>query len=363
MTYVKTTGDITDQSDPLCREFTTKTEDNPIDIRIRQKIYISQVGTDEKYYNIEYEFENINANISGYDAVFIFNADTAHAGDNNHESYSIEASPNHYDTLRFTGLYSNYNVDSIGYATGSTPDSFMISSMNNQTGYDEKIVFGTDKPDLLITPYGGELRDFENWQSANSTSVTSYLDPTESKDLKFSLAWKFNSFSYGNTQSVDFKYGIVAQEVRNPDPAPPNYQYLKVHTDVKKIWIQQGGKPPNDGMMLEFDELSNGVLGISGLHVETPEAAQRALTKIFKATEIISSVRGKLGAYQNRLEHARENLGNVIENLSHAESQIRDADVAAEMMAYTKDNILIQSAQAMLAQCNQAPQSILQLMR
>ena len=77
----------------------------------------------------------------------------------------------------------------------------------------------------------------------------------------------------------------------------------------------------------------------------------------------VSTLRAKLGAVQNRLEHTQNNLGVMTENIQDAESTIRDTDVAAEMMQYTKNNILIQSAQAMLAQANQVPQGVLQLMQ
>ena len=77
----------------------------------------------------------------------------------------------------------------------------------------------------------------------------------------------------------------------------------------------------------------------------------------------VSSLRGKLGAIQNRLEHTSNNLGVMRENIQDAESNIRDTDVADEMMKYTKNNILVQSAQAMLAQANQVPQGVLQLMQ
>ncbi|MNW60349.1 putative flagellin YvzB [compost metagenome] len=82
-----------------------------------------------------------------------------------------------------------------------------------------------------------------------------------------------------------------------------------------------------------------------------------------KATSLVSSERAKLGAVQNRLEHTINNLGTASENLTAAESRIRDVDMAKEMMSQTKNNILAQAAQAMLAQANQQPQGVLQLLR
>ena len=77
----------------------------------------------------------------------------------------------------------------------------------------------------------------------------------------------------------------------------------------------------------------------------------------------VSSTRGDLGAVQNRLEHTINNLSVTTENMTAAESRIRDVDMAEEMMAYTKNNILVQSSQAMLAQANQIPQGVLQLLQ
>jgi len=99
------------------------------------------------------------------------------------------------------------------------------------------------------------------------------------------------------------------------------------------------------------------------LSVLSAADASNAITKIQSAIEAVSAERSKLGAYQNRLEHTINNLGTAAENLTAAESRIRDVDMAKEMMNYTKNNILMQAATAMLAQANQLPQAVLQLLR
>lgn len=91
--------------------------------------------------------------------------------------------------------------------------------------------------------------------------------------------------------------------------------------------------------------------------------ARNTIDKINCAIDMVSQLRGAFGAVQNRLEHTINNLAVSTENISAAESRIRDVDMAKEMMAYTKNNILVQSAQAMLAQANQVPQSVLQLLQ
>ena len=104
-------------------------------------------------------------------------------------------------------------------------------------------------------------------------------------------------------------------------------------------------------------------LGIQTISIKSATAAGSAISAIKAAINTVSTVRGTLGAMQNRLDHTINNLSVMTENIQDAESTIRDTDVADEMMAYTKNNILVQSAQAMLAQANQVPQGVLQLLQ
>jgi len=109
--------------------------------------------------------------------------------------------------------------------------------------------------------------------------------------------------------------------------------------------------------------MSGGALSINGLTIGTQTGANAAITTINNAIEKVSTERSKLGAFQNRLEHTINNLGTSSENLTAAESRIRDVDMAKEMMEQTKNSILAQASQAMLAQANQQPQGVLQLLR
>ncbi|WLR61841.1 flagellin [Pseudalkalibacillus hwajinpoensis] len=102
---------------------------------------------------------------------------------------------------------------------------------------------------------------------------------------------------------------------------------------------------------------------INGIDVSNGEMAEGSITAIDKALKFVSEERSKLGASQNRLEHTINNLNTSSENITAAESRIRDVDMAKEMMTMTKENIKAQAAQAMLAQANQAPQQVLQLLR
>jgi len=104
-------------------------------------------------------------------------------------------------------------------------------------------------------------------------------------------------------------------------------------------------------------------LTLNNIDIGTQTGAQGAVATIKTAINAVSGTRGDLGALQNRLEHTINNLGVTSENMTAAESRIRDVDMAKEMMSYTKNNILVQASQAMLAQANQLPQGVLQLLQ
>ena len=116
-------------------------------------------------------------------------------------------------------------------------------------------------------------------------------------------------------------------------------------------------------MTVSVGDMHADALGIADIDISTQAGAKAAVDKIKSAINSVSSTRGDLGAIQNRLEHTINNLSVSAENMTAAESRIRDVDMANEMMAYTKNNILVQSSQAMLAQANQLPQGVLQLLQ
>lgn len=116
-------------------------------------------------------------------------------------------------------------------------------------------------------------------------------------------------------------------------------------------------------MNVSVGDMHTAALGIADIDISTQAGAKAAVGKIKSAINSVSSTRGDLGAIQNRLEHTINNLSVTSENMTAAESRIRDVDMANEMMAYTKNNILVQSSQAMLAQANQLPQGVLQLLQ
>jgi flagellin len=135
------------------------------------------------------------------------------------------------------------------------------------------------------------------------------------------------------------------------------------NTQQQGIIYLQVGANKGETFEVELTDARTTALGIDDILVETQEGASVAITKLDNALQQISSERSKYGAYQNALEHLHSNVTNTDLNISAAQSRIADADMAKEMTKFTKNNILNQSAQAMLAQANQMPQGILQLLK
>ncbi|MCM3029679.1 flagellin Hag [Niallia sp. MER 6] len=126
----------------------------------------------------------------------------------------------------------------------------------------------------------------------------------------------------------------------------------------------QIGANENQKLDVTFADMQASALGIDAVDISTDAAtASTAISTIDDAIKLVSDERSQLGAKQNRLEHTINNLNTSSENLTAAESRIRDVDMAKEMMNQTKNSILSQAAQAMLAQANQQPQGVLQLLR
>ena len=134
--------------------------------------------------------------------------------------------------------------------------------------------------------------------------------------------------------------------------------HLADNTTVFQIGANEG-----EDMGVNIGDMRSHALGLNAVLVTDRESAARSITIIDNAIDKVSTQRAKLGAYQNRLEHTINNLNTATENITSAESRIRDTDMAKEMMNFTKLQIMLQAGTSMLAQANQLPQSVLTLIR
>ncbi len=138
---------------------------------------------------------------------------------------------------------------------------------------------------------------------------------------------------------------------------------LSAESDLSNSIMGQIGANTGQSLFISMDDMRSAALGVNTVDISSKWGGATAIETVNNALTQVSHQRASLGAVQNRLEHTIKNLDTSAENLQASESRIRDVDMAKEMMNFTKTNILQQAAQAMLAQANQAPQGVLQLLR
>ena len=170
-------------------------------------------------------------------------------------------------------------------------------------------------------------------------------------------------------ENVDVEFDAMSGISSSWDGTRKTYVYDKAQETETTLHIAdnstvlQIGANEGEDMAISIGDMRSEALGLSAVNVMDRDLASRSITIIDSAIDKVSTQRAKLGAYQNRLEYTINNLTTESENLTSAESRIRDADMAKEMMEFTKLNIMLQAGNSMLAQANQQPQNILSLIR
>ena len=177
------------------------------------------------------------------------------------------------------------------------------------------------------------------------------------------LATQSANGTYNTTarSAISAEVDALKEEI-NRIASTTDYNGVKPLASSADIQVQIG---PTSGetLIITASAMNTSALAIKDIKVSSVSEANKAITKINEAVDKVSSHRAKLGASQNRLEHTINNLKTTNENMTAAESRIRDTDMAKEMAAFTKNNILNQAAQSMLSQANQQPQGVLSLLR
>lgn len=234
----------------------------------------------------------------------------------------------------------------------ATPTTYVDGTKSAATISDQGVVTITlEKPDTNKTATYSASKIQELIANVDLTGIADKLSADEKASLEQAL--KEVSVS-GKEISIADTDNAIADTAGTVDATK----------NGEKLALQIGDTADSfNKMKVNVGDMHAKALGIADLTIADQEGAAAAIDKIKTAINTVSSTRGDLGAIQNRLEHTQNNLSVMTENIQDAESTIRDTDVADEMMAYTKNNILIQSAQAMLAQANQVPQGVLQLLQ
>ncbi|MCR5404708.1 MAG: hypothetical protein K6E91_12950 [Butyrivibrio sp.] len=313
-------------------------------------------NAEQKKYELSYTVENKCD--TPLDMEYMFHVDTAYNNNDVCESYYTNQS--RIDTAR---VYkdSSYMPDLSGSGVYSTiPNSFSIVNKDAALAFSEKIEFSGTKPDMLSV---GIYYDICNWGYYDNTSNLG--NTTTSQDLGFSAVWQKKGVTKGGKLEFSFDYGIEDvqkdSDLKKDEIKKANGQAV-INTDAKKFWIQASSEV-NDGMYISFGMIDLDTMNLRNLDVTTSDKARTSLVKLKNSQKHVSELRSHIGAQQNRLEHAGKNQANNLENTQAAESRIRDTDMAAEMVKYSNNNILMQAGQSILAQANQTNQGVMALLQ
>ena len=190
------------------------------------------------------------------------------------------------------------------------------------------------------------------YNSTARTAITEEVTALKAELNRIASTTDYNGVKPLNTGNAPGAAAAPAVGGGSPAPAP-----------AAGGIVVQIGPTAGETLTIATAKMGSTALGVNAVDVSTVSKANSAITTINKAINSVSTHRAKLGASQNRLEHTINNLKTTNENMTAAESRIRDTDMAKEMAAFTKNNILNQAAQSMLSQANQQPQGVLSLLR
>ena len=234
-----------------------------------------------------------------------------------------------------------------------------------------KIILNADLADKDRLVIDGKVIKFDKTDVASETAAKTKLEKVlgDKYDIVVDDLQNIKLTQKEGTDKDEFKVSLNGVDLA-ADKAKIEKEGITARAEELsegKVSVQVGANA-SQSMSIEIGDMRAQALKIvndkgRGLSVETAQSANEAITAFDAALNAVSSQRANLGAVQNRLEYTISNLDNTAENLTSAESTLRDVDMAKEMMEYSKNNILNQAAQAMISQANQQPQNVLQLLR
>ena len=263
-----------------------------------------------------------------------------------------------------TALNAHRNLYNNNSSVGKNLEKLSSGYKINRAGDDAAGLAISEKMRAQITGLDMAKKNAEDGVSLVQTAEGALTEVHSMLNRMVELATQSANGTYSSTNRSEMQKEInqLREEINRIGKAS-KFNGISLFTAGSiTLHVGESGATYNQ-LKVTLSGLSTTSLTISSMSITTSASARSAISSINAAIDKISSMRSTFGALQNRLEHTINNLGVQHENLSAAESRIRDVDMAKEMMAYTKNNILVQASQAMLAQANQVPQGVLQLLQ
>ncbi|MCI8558351.1 MAG: flagellin [Lachnospiraceae bacterium] len=272
-----------------------------------------------------------------------------------------------------TALNAHRNLSNNNSSVGKNLEKLSSGYKINRAGDDAAGLAISEKMRAQITGLEAAQKNAEDGVSLVQTAEGALTEVHSMLNRMVSLATQSANGTYSSTNRVEMQKEITALKAEiNRIGKSANFNGTALFDDEKlaaletpnQIILHVGETSQSyNSLAVTLEGMNTTILSIDDLSVENAADAKAAIDLANAAIDQVSSMRSDFGALQNRLDHTINNLGVQNENISAAESRIRDVDMAKEMMAYTKNNILVQASQAMLAQANQVPQGVLQLLQ
>lgn len=248
--------------------------------------------------------------------------------------------PSSLDKYSWTGKFKFAGKKYYNSGVGASATLFVYASKN----WEESLEFDQEKRNNVL-----------DWLGTLGTIASNVTIPSP-----FTLSYAVN-----NSYRLNYSAGTI-QGFEEPksdiDGGSSLYNKRSFANEELELWIHSGANV-GDGMFISIGKMNSHILGLDGLKVSSYNEAQKVIERAGNATVILSEMRSRLGAQQNRLEHTYNNTENISENTQAAESRIRDTDMATEMVKFSTESILAQVGQSMIAQSNQSRQGILSLLQ
>ena len=279
-------------------------------------------------------------------------------------------------TLKTLNAGDKISIAGKNYTIGATTDEAKELYKNAKVG--EKVTVGgttyeiaaatnADKGQISITDLDGKIDKGTTVEYGNKkvhvVDKTTGIDDNDSSIITAAKAYELETAEIVKASSIGTDTAAKTKAEATPDKFTLTKGKVN-YNDALSFNLHVGADADmTNKITVNIDSMNSAGLGVKGIKADTEQDATYAIDAIADAISTVSSQRSALGAVQNRLEHTINNLDNVVENTTSAESRIRDTDMAEEMVNYSKNNILAQAGQSMLAQANQSNQGVLSLLQ
>ena len=263
-----------------------------------------------------------------------------------------------------TALNAHRNLYNNNTSVGKNLEKLSSGYRINRAGDDAAGLAISEKMRAQITGLNTAQKNAEDGVSLVQTAEGALTEVHSMLNRMVELSTQAANGTYSTSNRSEMQKEIDQLNLEiNRISTTSNFNDQQLFSASSTINLHVTEQNTGGSISVSLQKMDSTVLGTSTIAIGTAAGATAAIKTAKDAIEKISSMRSTFGALQNRLEHTINNLGVQAENITASESRIRDVDMAKEMMAYTKNNILVQASQAMLAQANQVPQGVLQLLQ